>query len=402
MNTISSLKNAILIGIDGGATKLNGWTVEFNQNTGLFRLGNLNIQKKYSDYHGYIESFKPVDIKTQLEEMNAQILIAEEEKVQAEIYMKAAADVTIELLQSYKDKKALIGIGMPGLKTKDLRGISAIANGPRMPAYCDFLEEKIHEQSLELLAPIAHLGSDADYCGLGEEYSENGLFRDIDHAYYLGGGTGVADALKLNGKLLRFDHAKQWIAKAWEMKCEKGNSLEQYASASGIQKIYSHYSNISIQDLNKNQIFPIQILEKALKNEKAACDTINEVGKHLAELIFERITTIYSGWSGNFSFVNPKREMLQSDHKYRGILLERIVIGQRLGDLLLQSRGTNTLWPEVLRDLCEMIHTAGDKKLMEHYLKNGKFHEGIIQISRLREAPALGAGIDAFISHNKY
>ncbi len=402
MNTMSSLKNAILIGIDGGATKLSGWAVEFNEYTQLFRLGNLNIQKKYSDYQGYNESFKPVDIKTQLEEMNSHIFIAGEEKVQADIYMKAAADVTIELLQTNKDKKALIGIGMPGLKTKDLRGISAIANGPRMPAYCDFLEEKIDEQSLELLAPIAHLGSDADYCGLGEEYSENGLFRNIDNAYYLGGGTGVADALKLNGKLLRFDHAKHWIAKAWEMKSEKGNSLEQYASASGIQKFYSHYSKISIQDLNKNQIFPTQILEKALRNEKAAYNTINEVGKHLAELIFERITTVYKGWSGIFSFINPNREMLKSDHEYRGILLERIVIGQRLGDLLLQSRETNILWPEVLKDLCEMIHTSGDKKLMEHYLKNGKFHEEIIKISRLREAPALGAGIDAFISHNKY
>ena len=402
MNEISSLKNAILIGIDGGASKLSGWTVEFNQNTGLFRLGNLNVQKKYSDYQGYNEDFEPVDLKTQLNEMNTQIFIAKEEKVQAEIYMKAAADVTLELLQAYKDKKALIGIGMPGLKTKDQRGISAIANGPRMPAYCNFLEEEIHEQGLELLAPIAHLGSDADYCGLGEEYSENGLFRNIDHAYYLGGGTGVADALKLNGKLVRFDHAKLWIAKTWEMKCEKGNSLEQYTSASGIQKIYSHYSKISIQDLNKNQIFPTQILEKALKNEKAAFNTLREVGKYLAELIFERITTIYSGWSANFSFLNPKREMLTRDHEYRGILLERIVIGQRLGDLLLQSRGTNILWSEVLKDLCEMIHTTGDNKLKEHFLRNGKFHEEKIQISKLREAPALGAGIDAFISHNKY
>ena len=93
--------------------------------------------------------------------------------------------------------------------------------------------------------------------------------------------------------------------------------------------------------------------------------------------------------------------MLKSDHKYRGILLDRIVIGQRLGDLLLQSRETNILWPEILNDLCEIIHTTKDKKLMEHYLRNGKFHDGIIQISRLREAPALGAGIDAFICHNK-
>ena len=402
MDIIHSLKNTILVGIDGGASKLSGWIVEFNKDTHLFRLGNLNIQKKYSDYHGYNENFKPVDIKTQLKEMNTQILIAKEEKVQAEIYMKAAADVVIELLQTHKDKNALIGIGMPGLKTKDQRGISAIANGPRMPGYCDFLEDKIYKQGLELVAPIAHLGSDADYCGLGEEYSENGLFRNIDNAYYLGGGTGVADALKLNGKLLRFDHAKPWIAKAWEMKCEKGNTLEQYASASGIQKTYSQYSKISIQDLNRNQIFPIQILEKALKNEKAAYDTINEVGKRLAELLFERITTIYSGWSGIFSFLNPNREMLTSDHEFKGILLESIVIGQRLGDLLLKSQGTRILWPEVLKDLGEMIQKTGENKLIEHYLRNGKFHEEKIQISKLREAPALGAGIDAFISHNKY
>ena len=159
-------------------------------------------------------------------------------------------------MKKFPDKNAIVGIGMPGLKTKNKRGIIALINGPRMPDYSQFIESRLLEANMSLVSPIAHLGSDADYCGLGEEYAENGLFKDVKNAYYLGGGTGVADAMKLNGKLVPFDNTKAWIAKTWEMKCDKNISLEKYASSSGIQSIFSMYSNIPVEELNKNEIYP--------------------------------------------------------------------------------------------------------------------------------------------------
>ena len=367
------MKDILLIGIDGGATKVSAWVINYREQTQLFQLSDINLQKKYSDYPDFNPGYTPVDIKTQLDEMNKEINIASEEKKQGNVYMKTTADVIIGLLKKFPEKKALIGIGMPGLKTADKRGISAIANGPRMPGYSEFIELRIKEENLTLGAPIAHLGSDADYCGLGEEYSADGLFKDVQNAYYLGGGTGVADALKLKGDLIPFDQTKSWIAKAWEMLNDTGISFERYASASGIQFIYSRYSNIPVKELNNNHIYPPQILEKALSDDKAAIDTINDVSIYIATLIYERITTIYSGWFGLFSFVNPARELTEKDHKYRGVLLDRIIIGQRLGDLLDDSKQTPLLWSMIIERLSELFSKNKNNRLKKKYLQNGRF-----------------------------
>lgn len=401
MRNFPEEKDTILIGIDGGATKLSGWMIEFDSETGLFSRGRKNIERRYKDYNGYKDNFVPVDLKIQLDEMETGIRIQPDEKKQADIYKRAAVDVIIGLLENQKDKKALVGIGMPGLKTKDQRGIAAIANGPRMPDYCDFLENELKNKGLKLKAPIARLGSDADYCGLGEEYSESGLFRGVANAYYLGGGTGVADALKLNGELVRFDQAKNWIAKAWEMKSAKDLSLEHYTSASGIQKIFSYYSKISVQELNRSHVFPKQILDKAINNEEAAYLTMKEVGEHLALLLFERILTIYSGWSDIFSFINPSRIKPVPDHEYRGLLLNRIIIGQRLGDLLSQEPELNFLRQDVEYLLGKMISNTKDSKLISRFLHGQKFRRDLLLTSGLREAPALGAGIDAYLNYYK-
>ncbi|MBE9510814.1 MAG: ROK family protein [Bacteroidetes bacterium] len=395
------MKNILLIGIDGGATKVSGWVITYREQTQLFQISDINLQKKYSDYPDHNSGYTPVDIKTQLSEMNKEIHLTNEEKKQGDVYMNATADVIIGLLKKFPEKKALIGIGMPGLKTADKRGIATIANGPRMPGFSEFIELRINEKNLVLGSPIAHIGSDADYCGLGEEYSEDGLFKDVQNAYYLGGGTGVADALKLEEKLIPFDQAKSWIAKAWEMQCDKGISFERYASAAGIQFIYSRYSNIPVEELNNNHIYPPQILEKALSDDKAAVDTINDVSIYIATLIYERITTIYSGWSGLFSFVNPARELTKKDHKYRGILLDRIIVGQRLGDLLDDSKPTPLLWSRIIERLSELLNKNNENRLKKKYLQNGRFREDFITISKLREAPAIGAGVDAWLTYNK-
>lgn len=395
------MKNILLIGIDGGATKVSGWVINYTEKTQLFQISDINLQKKYSDYPDHNPGYVPVDIKTQLSEMNKEIHLTKEEKQQGDIYMNATADVIIGLLKKFPGKNALIGIGMPGLKTVDKRGISAIANGPRMPGFSEFIELKIKEEKLTLGSPVAHLGSDADYCGLGEEYSTGGLFRDVENAYYLGGGTGVADALKLKGKLIPFDQAKSWIAKAWEMQCDKGISFERYASAAGMQFIYSRYSNIPVEELNNNHIYPPQILEKALSEDKAALDTINDVSIYIATLLYERITTIYSGWLGLFSFVNPARELPKKNHKFRGVLLDRIIIGQRLGDLLDDSKQTGLLWSRIIERLSELFNKNNENRLKKKYLQNGRFREDFIAISRLREAPAIGAGVDAWLTCKK-
>jgi predicted NBD/HSP70 family sugar kinase len=253
---------------------------------------------------------------------------------------------------------------------------------------------------VSLASSIHHLGSDADYCGLGEEYSSQGQFRGVENSYYLGGGTGVADALKLRGRLVPFDAIKSWMAKTWEMKAESGKSLERYCSAAGIQSIYSEYSGISLAELNQQKIYAPQIMEKAIRGEEAASKTMKDISHYLAELLFERISTLYAGSNNPFEFVNPARTQLISRHPYMGTLLDKIIIGQRLGDYLQASRGKNQMWEPMIRHLGELILENENltKEFKRHYLKHNTFNENRIVLSKLREAPALGAAVDAWLS----
>ena len=86
----------ILIGIDGGATKINAWEVLFNKKENTFELGSQNIIKEYRHYDEYIQSFKPVELSVQLNEMTGDIELTQDELVQGEVYIRACADVITE------------------------------------------------------------------------------------------------------------------------------------------------------------------------------------------------------------------------------------------------------------------------------------------------------------------
>lgn len=391
----------MLIGLDGGASKINGWTIDFDSDKFGFRLGKDNIQKTYGDYPEFIKDFRSVDLAQQLKEFSEnQIRPTATEQIQAKAYTQAVIDVVREIADRYPNRKILIGIGMPGLKTSDDRGIAVLLNGPRMPEYTPTIELALRQKSINLIAPIQRIGSDADYCGIGEEYSAAGSFTSASTAYYLGGGTGAADALKINDKLVPFDDVKPWLAKTWELQNDKGKSLERYASAGGIQSIYSDYSGISVTELNKQKIYPNVILERAIAGEAAAVQALTDISDYLAQLIFERIQTAFSGWHANFKFMNPKRENLISESEYSKLLFDRIIFGQRLGDLLNSSQASGFLWQPLLANITDLIIQSQETALFKnHYLKNGRFNEHLISFSALREAPAIGAGIDAYLQY---
>jgi len=395
------MSKTLLIGIDGGATKVSGWTTVINEDQ-TFQLGDINVIKEYREYEEHMPSFKPVNILVQLGEMNENdIDLTVEEKLHGKACMHAAADVIIELAEKVGADHVMVGIGMPGLKSADKRGIVALANGPRMPEYCKVIEARVEAAGIKMEKPIHHLGSDADYCGIGEEYSSEGLFSQEENSYYLGGGTGVADALKLKGELLAFDKAKTWIAKSWEMKNSEGKSMERFASSSGIQAVYSEFSGITVAELNATDIYPPQIMA-LFDEDPSAKRTFNDVSYNIAKLLFERIVTIYGGWHHFFEFVNSNRADLSEHHPYRTILLNSIIIGQRLGDLLEESKGKNVFYEPFLEFLTKFIVESPylDAKFKNHYLKDEKFNEDLIKTSKLREAPAIGAGVDAYLTYH--
>ena len=391
-------KKYLLLGIDGGATKVSGWEIHVDPDRQTFKLGEVQADRSYRDIPGHLPEFTPVAIPQQLKERDENTIkpTAEEEQ-QAAVYVEACAQVIEEIVKRTGNHQALVGLGMPGLKTPDRRGIGVLANGPRMIHYCRQLEERLQLVDIQLITPIDHIGSDADYCGIGENYSEEGLFSDVSNAYYLGGGTGVADAMKLDGELVPFDATKEWMAKSWEMKADDGRSLERFASAGGIQSIYAGLSGVDVAGLNQKQIFPLQMADLARQDDTAAKDTYTLVVDKLARLLFERITTLYSGWQGLFEFINPNRPALATKHAFMGKLWERIIIGQRLGEVLDSSAGKEVVRLPLIQKLQLLINSAGvlDEKAKKHYRDIDK----LIKTSKLREAPVIGAGIDAYLTY---
>jgi predicted NBD/HSP70 family sugar kinase len=390
-----------LIGIDGGATKVSGWVIDYLSDKSTYKLSDCHYDLPYASNKNHISNFTPVDIQTQLSQReNGDICLTDEESVQGEIYVEVSAQVIEKVYNLCEGQPLLIGIGMPGLKTTDQRGINAIANGPRMPEYCKSLENKLKSKNIRLLARISRLGSDADYCGVGEFYATDGSFRQVKNAYYLGGGTGAADALLLNGNLIPFDQIKSWMAKTWEMKNDLDLSFERYASASGLQYIFSRHSGKSVESLNNSSIYPPQIAELAIEGDQGATRAFKEVAEYLAILIFERITTLSCGSAGKLQFINANRDSLNPDHIYRDEVFERIIFGQRLGDLMASQSGKKVLTNSFLDNLSDLISNSNSltTEIKSHYLQEDVFNSERLVFSKLREAPALGAGIDAHLS----
>ena len=386
-----------IIGIDGGATKVSAWEIEYNGST--FSLGQAHYAEQYINQNFFNSSFTPVNIQTQLSEMNMNnIQLTGNEIKQGVVIIQTFATVINRI---FSDKPILLGMGMPGLKSADKRGIVAMANGPRIPHFCDQLEEKLSQMNIPLAAPIFQLGSDADYCGIGEEYASEGAFYDSQFGYYLGGGTGAADALKCDGKLVPLDQTKSWLAKSWELKTENKLSLERYASAGGIQFVYSLKSGISVEELNREGLYPNRILERAITGEYTEIETLKDVSHTLAKLYHERIETLFAGWQSPFSFVNPNRAPLEPSHPYLGKVFDILIIGQRLGALMEKSKESIYLWRPFLSHL-EMLISSNvklDSQTKNHYLENGL--EKMVHISQLRDAPALGAGVDAVLHYKQ-
>ena len=392
----SKEKEYIIIGIDGGGSKVSAGIIE-SKDISTFTINSLS-QQYYNERSEFNSDFSPVAMDIQLNEYNTEEYnVTNDEVLQGNAIIESFHNSIINL---NIDKPILMGIGMVGLKTKDLRGIGAIANGPRIPKFCIQLENVLHKSNIHLYKPIQYIGSDADNCGIGEEYGKDGLFKDIQNGYYIGGGTGTADALKLKNELIPFDSISSWIAKSWEILNENNISMEQYTSLKGIQSIYSNYSEIPINELCNESIYANEIFSRALKNEQAALLTCADITKYMSTLIVERVETIFSGWQNKFELLNPKHSLLINNHPYKNNLLERIIIGQGLGKLFHLSKNTPLLWDPLHNNIYDMIQKSRvlPSEAKKFFFENGTLKKGLIMTSNLDNSALLGAGVTAIYS----
>ena len=336
-----------VIGIDGGASKVAGAVVT-KIDSKTFKINGEIIEERYNNQKGYNYNFQPTDIQMQ---KNKSPLSAEEIQ-QGKVYVNTIISIIEKLMT--KDS-TLISIGMPGLKTKNNRGIDIMANGPRIPKLRQTISDHFGKS-----IKIMNLQSDAEMCVWGEEFALNGSFRKINNAYYIGGGTGIADGLKLKNQICSFEKVASWIARCWELKLKNGTSLESIISMSGINE------------------------------EKNSRD---EIAENLGLLFFERVQTIYSGWANIFKIDRN----LSSSHSYLGLLIDKIVIGQRLAQYLGSILGKKML-NDAKGVFLKHCHEQGG--LLNECFTSKNIDDKII-LSKLRESPIIGLGAKAWLQNEK-
>ena len=276
--------NRQLLGIDCGGTKVLAQSASFDSETGLVSPGEFHLEVNYSDSPNWNPNFIPIHLDLQRQEFSERnIFLTEPEMDQG--------DVIVETIQNviFKSESDSIGLCFPGIKND--RGVVIMANGPRIPVL------------LERIPEIDSLYNDSDCCVVGEWKSTIGKMKNAKNSVYIGGGTGIADGIILNGELIDFNERDD-VKRSWELIMENGQSVESCLSP----KEMIDQWNFS----NKDKVIT---LDQLSKNENS-------------KLIFNKAIIAFS------YLIQNRIQFFRSNNS----IIEKIVMGQRLGMFMADSK----------------------------------------------------------------
>jgi predicted NBD/HSP70 family sugar kinase len=276
--------NRQLLGIDCGGTKVLAQSASFDSETGLVSPGEFHLEVNYSDSPNWNPNFIPIHLDLQRQEFSERnIFLTEPEMDQG--------DVIVETIQNviFKSESDSIGLCFPGIKND--RGVVIMANGPRIP------------DLLERIPEIDSLYNDSDCCVVGEWKSTIGKMKNAKNSVYIGGGTGIADGIILNGELINFNERDD-VKRSWELIMENGQSVESCLSPKGMIDQW----NFS----NKDKVIT---LDQLSKNENS-------------KLIFNKAIIAFS------YLIQNRIQFFRSNNS----IIEKIVLGQRLGMFMADSK----------------------------------------------------------------
>lgn len=326
-----------MIGVDGGATEVKAH--EILEIDGALEIGPAAAVFRYAENTG----FAPIALTAQLTEFGrGDVRVTMREKAEGAQWVDAAAHAIGSVAARTSRAKLVIGMCMPGLKTIDGRGIAVMKNGPRIPDYLDRLEARLVRDGFVLAQPIGRLISDGDACGYGEDASAHGAFRGVDDAYYVGGGTGLAECCKIGGRIVGFDELTDVMLKGWQMQSESGPTFEELLSMRGI--------NARFRAKSGGEEF-VELL--AIEGDVIANEILREVALAIAELAALRVKALRAS---------------------RAVRIERVVVGQRLGRLFADAALARVL-----------------REPAENELERRIGVRGLFVASTLRSAPAIGS-----------
>ena len=241
------MSDDLLAGIDCGASKVMVQSGVYSSTTSKISPGPINQEFYYSDHPDWDSKFMPVPLDTQKSEYQSDnISLSYEEINQSNVIIDTIVS-SIKIIENHK-----IGLCYPGLKNH--KGIVVMANGPRIPN----LTHHIH--------PVKNILNDSDCCVIGELKSTIGMMQDTRNGIYIGGGTGIADGIILNGEILNLINTVG-VPRSWEINVSSNETVETLLSPAGIIKRYNDQNNAEervLADLLHKEKFN-KIMDDALK-----------------------------------------------------------------------------------------------------------------------------------------
>ena len=223
------MSDDLLAGIDCGATKVMVQSGTYCSKTSKISPGSIYHELHYSDHPGWNFNFKPIPLKIQKNEyQSGNISLTDEEIDQGNVMIETIVS-SIKIIEDYK-----IGLCFPGIKSHE--GIVVMANGPRIPNLTHHID------------PIKDILNDSDCCVIGELKSTIGMMQDTENGIYIGGGTGIADGIILNGEILNITNTVG-VPRCWEISVSSNETVETLLSPAGIIKRYNDQNNTDVKVL---------------------------------------------------------------------------------------------------------------------------------------------------------
>ena len=223
------MSDDLLAGIDCGATKVMVQSGVYSSTTSKISPGPINQEFYYSDHPDWDSKFMPVPLDTQKSEYRSNnISLSYEEINQSNVIIDTIVS-SIKIIENHK-----IGLCYPGLKNH--KGIVVMANGPRIPN----LTHHIH--------PVKSILNDSDCCVIGELKSTIGMMQDTRNGIYIGGGTGIADGIILNGEILNLINTVG-VPRCWEINVSSNETVETLLSPAGMIRKYNDQNNEKVKVL---------------------------------------------------------------------------------------------------------------------------------------------------------
>ena len=241
------MSDDLLAGIDCGATKVMVQSGVYSSTTSKISPGPINQEFYYSDHPDWDSKFMPVPLDTQKSEYQSDNISLSHEEINQSNAIIDTIVSSIKIIENHK-----IGLCYPGLKNH--KGIVVMANGPRIPN----LTHHIH--------PVKSILNDSDCCVIGELKSTIGMMQDTRNGIYIGGGTGIADGIILNGEILNLINTVG-VPRSWEINVSSNETVETLLSPAGIIKRYNDQNNAEervLADLLHKEKFN-KIMDDALK-----------------------------------------------------------------------------------------------------------------------------------------